>query len=145
MSYIDPLHTGRHPFQIYILSLCILSGALLLLNRQEPSAIQQLLPQWMRVVWAVMLTFGAALALFGSYWPGGKAGAANSLTVERIGLSIVGAAAIVYGFAIIVVASLPGMVAAAITLGFGLSCLRRARDIGRIIRTAIRTVKEQQS
>jgi hypothetical protein len=145
VSYIDPLHTGRHPFQVYILALCVLSGATLLLKDQTPSAIQGLLPGWLQLAWAIMLVGGSIIALFGSYWPGGRGGYANALTAERIGLGIVGAAAVVYGLAIIVVVSLPGIVAAGITLGFGLSCLIRARDIGRIIRSAIRNVKEQKS
>lgn len=131
--------------QVYILSLCVLSGTLLLIQGRQPGAIEALLPEWVSAAWAVILMVGAAAALFGSYWSGGRAGAANSLTVERAGLSLVGAAAIVYGAAIIAVASIPGVLAGAITLGFGWACLKRAVDIGRIIRKAIRQVKAEEA
>lgn len=135
MKYTDPLHAGRHPFQTYLLSLAVVSAAPLMFGQNQPGSISASLPPWLALTWGVMLFTGALAALVGSYWLGDYA---DALTVERIGLLFVGAAACVYAAAIVALAQLGGLLAAGITLGFGLACLRRSHDIAKIIHEALK-------
>lgn len=142
ISYADPLHAGRHPFQVYLLALCVVSGTPLVLGLVEPRTIEAALPGWLATAWGIFLLTGAAVALVGSYWQGDYA---NALTLERIGLVLVGSAAVIYGVVIFTVLDWAGFVSACITAGFGVSCLSRARDIGHIIQTAIVDLKADGS
>lgn len=134
VSYIDPLHAGRHPFQTYIFGLCIISSVPALFGIVGAASIEAELPYWLALGWNLALLVGATVGLLGSYWPGDYT---NALTIERTGLAIVGSAAVVYAVVIIVSASPDRIIQAAITFGFGLACIRRARDIGHIIQTAL--------
>lgn len=98
LPYIDPLHAGRHPFQIYMLALCVVSGAPYLFGYATAEAVEKQLPVFLALAWGLMLFFGAAIALVGSYW---KGSIANALTMERVGLSSTGGAAVVYGLCIV--------------------------------------------
>lgn len=138
--YGDPLYAGRHPFQTYLLALCVISGVPKLFGVTTSESIDAELPEWLAYAWGFMLSAGSLAALVGAYWRGQLA---TALTVERAGLAAVGAAAIVYGVVIVVAVHLPGLLAAGIVVGFGLFCVRRARDIGHVIKTAIQVAKEQ--
>lgn len=135
VPYADPLHAGRHPFQTFMLVLCVFSGVPLLFGEPPAASVEALLPPWMAVSWGVSLCLGALVALVGSYWPRGRY--ATALTMERAGLCIVGPAALVYGTLIGMYSGSAGFAAASITIGFGLSCLKRAHDIGKVITRAI--------
>lgn len=134
-NYADPLHAGRHPFQTYLLSLCVVSSVPLIVGEARPNSIDATLPDPVATAWGIMLFVGAVTALFGSYWLWDYA---NALTIERIGLLFAGAPAVIYGLAIAAVAGWGGAVTSALTLGFGFACLRRSRDIAKIIHTAIK-------
>jgi hypothetical protein len=142
IAYVDPLRAGRHPFQIYLLALSVVSGAPILFGSIGAGSIERELPFWLAFCWGLALFGGSGLALFGSFWQGGYV---NALTMERIGLAIVGSAAVVYSITIMVAAgssSPPSrIVPAAIVLAYGGACLSRARDIGRIMRAAIADLK----
>jgi hypothetical protein len=191
IPYVDPLRAGRHPFQTYMLGLCIVSGLPYLFGKATAEAVEQHLPVYLALAWGLALLLGASVALVGSYW---NRSIADALTMERVGLSITGGAALVYALCvlgarsaigplyvvtayfgyyllavpvpqdkwgpgrtrrvedlltvlglIVITASLtllifsPGrvvLVGVAIILGFGFSCLRRAKDIGRIFHRA---------
>lgn len=98
LPYVDPLRAGRHPFQIYMLTLCVVAGAPYLFGYATAEAVEKQLPVWMAAAWGIMLFFGAVVALIGSFWRGSFA---NALTMERVGLSLTGGAALVYGLCII--------------------------------------------
>lgn len=135
VAYADPLHAGRHPFQTFLLSLCVVSGIPLAFGVSTAQSIEATLPPWMAVSWGISLSVGAALGLAGSYWPRQRYAAA--LTLERVGLVIAGPAATVYAVVIFVYGWPGGVVAGLITLAFGASCLKRAHDIGKVIHRAI--------
>lgn len=138
ISYIDPLHAGRHPFQTYLLLLCIIAGVPILFGRIGASSIESELPFWLAFIWALLLFLGSAVGLVGAYWRGDYT---NALTIERIGLAIVGSAACVYAVVIIVNTGWDRLIPAAITLAFGVASLRRARDIGQIIKMALEDLR----
>ncbi len=138
ISYIDPLHAGRHPFQTYLLLLCIIAGLPILFGRIGASSIESELPFWLAFSWALLLFLGSAIGLVGAYWRGDPA---NALTIERIGLAVVGSAACVYAVVIIINTGWDRLIPAGITAAFGFASLRRARDIGQVIKMAIEDLK----
>lgn len=134
IPYADPLQAGRHPFQTYMLALSVITGLPLLFGRIPAGSIEDYLPEPLALAWGASLFFGSSLALAGSYWRGNYA---NALTLERVGLLGAGSAAIAYAFVVAVtVPPLGGLTAGGIILGYGLSCIIRSRDIGKIIRRA---------
>lgn len=135
VRYADPLHAGRHPFQTYLLVLCVVSGVPLIFGRVPAASVEALLPEWVAVSWGVSLTGGALLGLIGSYWP--RENYATALTVERIGLTLTGPAALLYATAIFLITGIDGFIAVGIVAGFGAACIKRGRDIGVIIARAI--------
>lgn len=138
IKYADPLHTGRHPFQTYLLVLCVVSGVPLLAGRVSAGSIEAELPGWLALTWGAALCLGSLAALIGSWWRGNYA---NALTLERMGLLIAGSAGIAYAAVILVTIPLnTGLVSAGLCLGFGASCVVRERDIGKIIARAGETV-----
>lgn len=136
VRYADPLHTGRHPFQTYLLLLALTAGIpQLISDRSDAHAhVTRDLPHWLILAWGVMLVLGAAAALLGSFWPGDRV---DGLTMERIGLLFVGGAGVVYAVLILYYVRPPTYLSALLTLGFGLACLRRSHDCAKIMHTAI--------
>lgn len=134
LPYTDPLRAGRHPFQTYLLALCVVSGAPMAAGQVTANSLEKELPELLVVAWGAMLVVGAVLALVGSY---ARVSYEWSLTLERVGLWSTGVAAVVYGAIILFSGSWGGFVAACIILGFGAACIRRARDIGHIFQRAL--------
>lgn len=132
--YADPLRAGRHPFQTYLLALCVASSFPLVFGPTTPNTIHQALPGWLVTTWGLFLLIGSVVALAGSYWTGDYA---NGLTLERTGLALTGVAGLIYGFVIVAVLGWSGLLSGAITIGFGAACVARALDIGYVIRTAL--------
>lgn len=135
VAYTDPLLSGRHPFQTYLLTLCVVSGIPLMFGEPTAESIEAVLPEMLARGWGYALTLGAMTGLVGSYWPRRKY--ATALTIERIGLIITGPAGLFYAFAIVVVVGAPGIIAGAIIFAFGAACIRRARDLGIIMKRAL--------
>lgn len=138
ISYTDPLHAGRHPFQTFMHLLCVVSGIPLVLGVATPNSVRAELPDWIGFMWGLSLLMGSVLALVGSFWQGDYT---NGLTIERIGLIISGAAAAMFGVVLLSFAGAPALVSACLTFGFGIACIVRARDIGHIIKMAIADLK----
>lgn len=138
VKYADPLYAGRHPFQTYMLILGVITGLPLLFGIVAAGSMNATLSPLLAFAWGAMLFLGSATALAGSYWMGTYDAA---LTIERIGLIAVGFAAVVYSCIILYAVGLTGGISAGIVLGFGLASLRRAFDIGQVIRHAIKNAQ----
>lgn len=136
ISYADPLHLGRHPFQTYLLILCIVGSLPLLAGHVTAQSVEETLPLWAAIGWGWCLLLGSVLALVGSYWRGSFA---NALTMERLGLIGASAAAFLYGFIILIVGGLSGGTAACIILAFAAAAAKRSYDLGTIL---VRAVEE---
>jgi len=139
LRYADPLQAGRHPFQTYMCFLCVVAGFPLLFGEPNAGSVEASLPGWMAAAWGCCLTLGAILTLVGSYW---RRDWLDALTIERIGLTGVGGGAFLYGLIILAQFSWGGVLAGFIVLGFGLACLSRSRDIGKVIKRGIRLKEE---
>jgi hypothetical protein len=98
IPYVDPLRAGRHPFQIYMLSLCVAAGIPYFFGQASAEAVQNQLPEYLALGWGISLTVGASIGLLGSFWRGGYD---MALTLERIGLYLTGIAAIIYALCIL--------------------------------------------
>lgn len=98
LPYVDPIRAGRHPFQVYLLGLCVVSGFPYLFGQATAEAVDRQLPVFLAAAWGLVLLIGAATALVGTFWRGSIA---NALTMERIGLYATGWAALVYGLCIV--------------------------------------------
>lgn len=142
VTYADPLRAGRHPFQTYLLFLCAISGIPLAFGVKTAGSVEALLPEWAALTWGLCLAGGSVLGLTGSYWP--KRHYATALTVERIGLLIVGPAALLYSVLIAIYIGFSGTVTVLIVAAFGFSALLRAHDIGLIIVRAIESNDEDE-
>lgn len=118
---------SRHPFQIYILALCLLTGIPTMLGiAPKPGAIESLVPPLIAVVWSYTLVIGAAMGLGGSFWRNRGTG----LILEQLGLSFAGYSCLFYAVILVVYAwAQGGLVAASVITGFGLSCLIRSHQI----------------
>lgn len=193
LPYTDPLSAGRHPFQTYLLLLCVVSSFPYLFGYATAEAVERNLPVLVALGWGLMLLGGSTLALVGTYWTRGYD---TALTMERIGLFATGIAGVIYSlcvlaakdvyapfFMLLIIVGvycfripLPQRLSARkqhwveaayvalglvclvvggvlleesnatdvlvggfIILGFGISCLRRARDIAMIFKRAKQT------
>lgn len=139
--YADMFRAGRHPMQVFMLFLCTVSATPLLFGYTVAGSIEEELPAWESFTWGLCLLLGSAGGLIGAYWRGKLT---TALTIERASLALVGCAACVYAIVIIVSGGVPRIVSAAIIFAFGLSFLRRARDIGKIIHMAVQLKKVTQ-
>ena len=59
LPYSDPLRAGRHPFQTYLLALCVVSGAPMAAGQVTANSLEEQLPEPLVIAWGVMLVFGA--------------------------------------------------------------------------------------
>lgn len=124
----DPMQAGRHPFELFTLFLALLTGLPTVLGAiPRPGTIEEALPDVIPVIWSWVLLLGAACALIGIYWRD----RATGLILEQLGLAFVGLASIVYSASIAwettdaVDLRQDALIAAAVMLGFGTSCVRR--------------------
>lgn len=146
VSYADPLHAGRHPFQTYLLALCTASGLPLLAGRPNSGSVEETLPLIVAIAWGLILCVGAGVALLGSHWPvrdnRGPGAYATALMLERIGLALVGPGALVYAVIIVGAAGLKGLFVAAVVAGFGWAAIVRMRDVGRVFHRALQIAED---
>lgn len=140
-SYADPYRAGRHPFQRYILALCIVGTLPLLFGEPTSGSIESSLPSSVVLAWGVLLTAGCATTLVGVYWPLREPITPRSfvtaLFLERLGLAIVWPTAFVYAAIIVAVTGWSGFLVAMLVVGFGWASRRRMRDCARTFRRAI--------
>lgn len=135
IKYIDPLMAGRHPFQVFMLTLSFISGLPILFGEFTAGSVESTLPPIIAYGWGASLVLGSIVALIGSYLS--QAHYATAVILERMGLTITGLSAVVYAVIIALQLEPGGLLAAGIVLAYGSACLSRARDISRIIHRAI--------
>jgi CHASE2 domain-containing sensor protein len=130
---VDARFSGRHPFELFTLFLCVITALPTVLRlTPAPSSINMALPHWLVIAWSITLLVGSVAALLGVYWRDRRTG----LITEQFGLAVTGAAALIYAGCIIAVGT-GGVIPAGIVGGFGLACLWRWKDLQRIIDEAV--------
>lgn len=128
----DARLSGRHPFEIFLLVFSFIVGLPTVFGIEpRPGSIQEAFPDWAGFMWSIALTLGPAIALVGVYLRNRGSG----LILEQLGLAIMGAACVAYGFVGLLIVPL-SRVPAGIILGFGVACLWRYRDIQSVLHSA---------
>lgn len=134
-----PVPPARHPYQVWAMVACVISGAGLLITGPAENSLVLLLPDWGRIAWAGGLLAGGSLCLAGAWWRD----AASGLILERAGQVGLCGCTLAYGAAVVSVAIgndglVRGLsraaVAALLTIGIGLAAGQRARQISRALR-----------
>lgn len=132
----DGTSSKRNPFEAFLLVACLASGIVTMIGRQPPSSISKVLPEWAQIVWAIFITFGAAIALAGLVWKPSKKGTGPVL--EQVGLAAVGNGSGFYAIAVLFVAPQAGAFAASLSIALGGACLWRYLQIRKAIRIVLR-------
>jgi hypothetical protein len=133
------LDSGKHPFELFILVLGLISGGPLLFGKIRPGSTEELLNPVMLQIWAWMLVTGCAVALVGALW---RWQVTTGLLLEQLGLVAVGAGVVIYT-ASLLYAGTGRFLSAAIIGGFGLACLWRVWQIQRWVRAVVRLSEHQ--
>lgn len=122
---------SRHPFEIWLLGACALSGSFQLVSGARPGSVSAQLSPVAQIAWCVLLGVGAIVALVGIFWRGQVKVA---LEMESIGLTSVTVACLVYAIAISFAAGWNGAFSVFIFATFALCCLIRRRRIEKVLR-----------
>jgi hypothetical protein len=124
------IRSGRHPHEVCLLGVCVLSGATGLINYSKvaSSTVRALPEPWGMVFYATMLA-GAVIALAGVLLPGLK-----GPLIERSGLLILASLFTGYGIAVLAAAGARGLFFSAFVGGFAIANLVRYVQIGRELR-----------
>lgn len=125
------LRSGRNPFEAYLLGACVLSGLAGLLTPEAQSPIVQSLPKWEVVSWYSGLIAGGGVCLVGVSMRG-----LRSLLVERVGLLMLGAFAVLYSGAVFISAGPKGTFVALFIAAFAAASVARFVQISIDLRRA---------
>lgn len=114
---------ARHPIDpraLFVLVLCVVSGLPLLAGVTEPGSIEETLPAWAILLWALGLTGGAVMTLFGM-----SKQTADGVIAEQIGSVTVGVSTLFYGSVILLTAGWSAALPAGIIFCWGAANLWR--------------------
>lgn len=106
--------SGRHPYEVGLLIAAPSVGAILLFTDANPPAVDSGMPPLVRAVWMALLILAGAVGLAGVFWSGRIE---TSLSVEAVGVLVLGSAAGMYTVAVVAVAGLSGSAAGGFTAG----------------------------
>lgn len=133
-----------NPFEVFLLSLSVVSSVGLLRGHSGSQVLDERLPAWEVAIWGLMLALGAITALAGVYCYRSRARLMLGLYLERTGLILIGGAAGVYSYVILTTAADVDGVRWAVTVqvAFALACLYRAWQDHRAIKWTHRNSRE---
>lgn len=127
----------RHPFEVYLLGLALLTNAPAAFGFVEPPAsVRAQMPEGAAQLWSLGLTLGCLVAVVGLAWPRPPRPllTTTGLLLERVGLIVVAWSTVFYAVAVMCTAGWAGLAAAGIVLAFGLASAAQARKIRRTLR-----------
>lgn len=133
----DPLTSvppSRHPFQIWVLAACTLSGFSIIAFGGHPQSLQALMPSAILYAWGTLLMIGGIIGLSSAWWPDRITG----LLMEKMALGTIGASATVYAGCVLWFAHGPGVVSAIFLLSIGCASVWRIRQVNRELGTLAR-------
>ncbi|GIH18449.1 hypothetical protein [Rugosimonospora africana] len=132
--------SGRHPFEVILLIASPVVASVLVLTNTQPPAVKVAMPTPVRAVWFALLIVAGAAGLTGVFWRG-QVGA--SLSIEAIGVLVLGAAASMYAFGLLAVSGVQGAAAAGFVAAVATGSWWRLTQIWRDLRKLDRAVAEQ--
>lgn len=136
----DPMGESRNPLAIYLLCLCFISGALILVGMDTSRSIEDSLNPTLVLVWGGVLVFGSSLTLGGLFWQGDPR---TGLVMKRVGLLSLAVAAVIYAGVIVWAFRVASIFPAGIVLGFGAACFLQYRKVSGRIRQIIRITDDR--
>ncbi len=107
-----------------LLGLCLLSGLSYLAGAQPPNSVEATMPGWLVVAWYMALAVGGAVGILGNLWPGYLV---VGLQIRLSGQIVTAGPAAAFAVAAVSFAGAPASFAAAIVMGFAISCLWTAK------------------
>jgi hypothetical protein len=128
---INTHRDSRHPFEIWLLGACALSGTFQLISGARPGSLAAQLSPVAQIAWCGLLGLGGIVALTGIFWRGEVKVA---LELESIGLTSVTIACVVYAVGIAFMAPASGSVTIILITTFALCCLIRRRRIEKVLK-----------
>lgn len=144
MHHLRP--SARHPFEVYLLLLSIVSGLPILFGSPAPGSIEAAMPHWGVRVWGAGLALGAVVALLGvlKTRPDSKARTVSvtGLVLEQVGLVMVASSTLLYVVVALVYVGVSAIVPIGIVAAYGISCLMRWVQIQRAIDLEFRLRRE---
>lgn len=129
----------RHPHQVLIASMCLLSGLAILIGGPRPGSISSTLPLGFLYVWAVTLTFGGAIIVMAAL----VRSVVTALYLELVADLPVAIAALVYAVAVVYTAGGLGLVSAALVSGASAAFLTRFVQALRTVRALRRDLESR--
>lgn len=142
-SNLVPVPARRHPHQVFLAALLMLSGVQILAGGPRPGSVNASLPLSLLIVWAGVLTVGGAFVVLAAIVKPHPA-----LYLELAAHPSLSLMCGVYAASILMVAGLRAVVPAAITLAAALAFAVRAVQVFRTliaVRQALRRLEESES
>lgn len=136
---IKPEPSSRHPIVVFLLALCVISGAGILVgDAPAPGSLDASLPFWEVRIWAAGLAVGGALTLWGLCLqaPRRPHSLRDGVLFEQAGMSLLGPAALIYGMAALVQVRLPALLPGGIVMALGVACVYRWVTLQRTVNTS---------
>ena len=132
-----PLRRGRHPYQVSLLAMTLLSGisGLVAPPSQRSPVIEQAFGA--NASWLYLsLTVAAVLGLLGGFWPSKTAKSQQiGMQIERAGTPVFAGACLAYSVAVFSSSGLRAVFAGALIAGIALAAAIRTRQLTVDLRT----------
>jgi len=127
--------SDRHPFELYLLVLSLMSSLPAAIGAAPaPASIRIQLDPGLARVWACSLALGALVALLGLAWKRPKVGLSiTALLLEQVGLVITGVATIYYAIVALSTIGASALTPVGTVLAFGLASFAQAEKIQLVI------------
>lgn len=138
--YLRPIQvaTGKHPFEVMILTAATIAGIVLLTMQLSPRSVASALHPMVQTLWQYELLIGGVTGLVGVFWPGSLYA---SLKVEAIGLFILATATTMYTIALAAVSGSQGITAGSFVGAIAIASWARVAQIFRDLRRATRAAR----
>lgn len=125
---IVPVPARRHPHQVFMAALLMVSGLPILLGGPRPGSINASLPTPLLMLWAGVLTLGGALVVLAAIVP-----PLAALFLELIADPPLAVMCLVYAASVLMVAGSRGLVPVALVTGLALAFAIRAIQVMRTL------------
>lgn len=130
------MHSGRHPFEVFVLAASAAAGAALQVSGTPPPAsVQAAMPPVLETVWELGLIVAGVTGLIGVWWRGHPV---TGLGVETLGVGALGTGMAMYTVAIAAYAGARGLSGGLFLGALAVGSWWRVAQIVRIIRRAAR-------
>lgn len=123
--------SGRHPYEVILLIASPVVASVLVLTNTQPAAVRVAMPVPVRAVWLALLIVAGAAGLTGVFWRG-QVGA--SLSIEAIGVLVLGAATSMYAVGLLAASGVRGAAAAGFVTAVAAGSWWRLAQIWRDLR-----------